>query len=323
METPTYTMVEISQIDVSDMTYRISIDENIDDLITSISKVGLITPILLQKKDLQTYRIISGFKRVAAAGRLELTAIPAFEYRDSEPSLDLFTLAVHANQSIKPLNSIELSIVCSQLESFFQTSKSDIVQHYLPSLGYGCNPRVLELVTNLHTLPQEWKKAVIKDQVPLDIAQHILKQTSRDRELLWFLFQTLRLGKNRQREFLVLLADVCRLEDISLAQLTELEEVASILKNESWTPSQKADHLKEWLWSKRYPEYTKIKNEFNHILSDARLPANITIKASPFFESDEFVANISFRSETEFEYALTTLKKILSNGGIKKILSLT
>lgn len=51
--------------------------ERLEDMIQSIKKNGVITPIIVRTMDNGRYEILSGHNRVYAAGQAEITSVPA------------------------------------------------------------------------------------------------------------------------------------------------------------------------------------------------------------------------------------------------------
>ena len=274
-------------------------------------------PLIVQSKGTDRFRIVCGFKRMVALASLQQSTCQAFVIEDTRPRLDLLLMAIEENQSA-PLNPIELSIVLNKLHVEFKIDENDIIHNYLPLLGYGQNPRVLELYSGLYDLPPEWQDALMADQVPLDIAQVILSQSDEGRAKIWALFHALRLGKNRQREFWGLLIDISRIHDMTIVQLIDSQPLQAIL-SENLTPSQKSERVKQWLWEKRYPRYSAVRASYEKILHDARLPQHVRIQAPPYFEDESYSVTFAFSGESNFAERIRVLQRLLSEGVVKKL----
>jgi len=131
----------------------------------------------------------------------------------------------------------------------------------------------------------EWQHALVEDHVPLDLAQSIVQMAGADRSAFWRLIAELRLGKNRQREFLLLLQDVARIQGKTLAQLIEAEAIDEIVRMEKLTPSQKAERLKERLWERRYPHYMATKKQFEELVKEAACPPALPYSTRLFLKA--------------------------------------
>ncbi len=312
----------LERLDIGDTTYRYSTTAPENALIASIKKIGLVNPIVVQPVE-KKYRIVTGFKRAAVLFTLGEKECPAFVSTESDVSFDLFMLAVQENLSVRFLNPIELAQILHKLSSIFFMDEETITKEVLPQLGYGRNPRVLQLYRGLQHLSEAWQNALIRDQVPIDFAHEMLRQSVETQDKMWQVISDFRLGKNRQREFFALLSDVAQIQNQSFVELAESEPITKIQCDEKLTPSQKTERLKAWLWEQRYPRYSQVKANFETMLRAARLPQNCFMQSPPYFEGDTYSAGFSFSSVAEFEDNMAALKRALENGTIKSILDLT
>ncbi len=314
------TSINLCDIDDDDDIYRISTEQKNVKLYESLKTIGLVNPLVVQEK--QTgYRMVCGFQRFSILRELQAKKTEAFVLPNAQPSVDVFWYAVMDNLAIRQLNAIQVSRIISTLETSFFVSQEKIIQHYLPALGFGRNPRVYTLYKDLYELNETWQKWVIYDQTPIDVANDIRLLSKTEQEVLFNVYSALRLGKNRQREFLLLLKDVCRIHEITFLQLFEQQKVKALLDETKITSSQKADSFKVWLWEQRYPHYMKTKQKYETLLRE-NVPPRVDIQAPPFFEGEEFRVTFSFASKQEYIQRLEHLQALVSNKTIHQMLSL-
>ena len=79
--------IEVDKIkEFKDHPFKVSDDEKMKDLVESIKKTGIITPVLLREKSVDEYEMISGHRRMHAAIKVGLKTIPAIvrEMTDDE-----------------------------------------------------------------------------------------------------------------------------------------------------------------------------------------------------------------------------------------------
>lgn len=316
-----YARVRLDAIDVADQSYCLAPHGDAAFLISSIREAGVINPPILQKKK-NGFRIVVGFKRLRILQTLKVAEVDAFVVEAAESDLDVLLLAVRDRTSAGRLDAIELSLFIHKLQNNFGMSREDVIKHYLPLAGYGRNPRVFDLYANLHRLPAEWQEAVRSDQTPVDLANDLLEHPADERCEFFNLFQSLRLGKNRQREFVLLISDLARIAKTSIVKLFDSAPVRDILNDEKQTPSQKADRLKKWLWRERYPRFARASEAFAALLKDQKLPAGLSIQPPPWFEGERFSASFFFATEVEFRDHVTALQRLLDDGVVKKIIDM-
>lgn len=316
-----YLLIKLSAIDFDDLTFRLHQSIDVSSLIQSIRAVGMINPPHLQEKG-DGFRIVAGFKRLEALKALKIKECDALVFDSRESELEIFLLAVRERLSNDRLDPIELSVFIQKLQDFFGVDKEKIIKTYLPLAGYGRNPRVYELYSRLHELSKAWQKLVREEQTPIDLVNEMLDRTEEERDAFLNLFLILRLGKNRQREFVLLFSDVARILQQSVGQLVSSAFVQEIINEEKLTPSQKADRLKQWLWRKRYPRYAEALEAFDALIKEQKLPDGLYIQPPPFFEGDRFSAAFQFSSEKEFQNYTAALNKLLGSGDVEKIINM-
>ena len=69
--------IPIDQIDFDDQTYVFTYESNLSPIISSIEKVGLINPTILEQRLDKNYRIVSGIKRILALQHLKIDQLLA------------------------------------------------------------------------------------------------------------------------------------------------------------------------------------------------------------------------------------------------------
>lgn len=307
-------------IDLSDETYKISATDDTATLSASIQEIGVINPIIVQEKE-SGFRIVCGFRRAGVLQQLKPASIDAFVIKGPVLDIDMFMYAAQDNRTFRNLNPIEISRIVYRLEHQFNIPQNIIISDYFPRLGLGKNPKLYVLHRDLYLLSEAWQQSIISDHTPLDVANTILKHTGEEQDSLYHLFSTLRLGKNRQREFLLLLSDIARIQKYSLKQLVAQQELEKLIANPKLTPSQKSDRVKSWLLEQRYPHFVKAKEEFENVLRDSKCPPNLQIQAPPFFEGEDIRVFFSFNSEDDYKAKLLYLQKLYDSQTVQQLLS--
>ena len=99
--------ISLSQIDSKDQAFRITSKSDTWMLLASIRQTRLIHPPVLQEKGEGTYRIVSGFLRVAACVELGWSQIPAHAASPDADEDMLAFLAVTENATQRGLDIME------------------------------------------------------------------------------------------------------------------------------------------------------------------------------------------------------------------------
>jgi hypothetical protein len=245
--------VPLDAIDLGDSRFRISFGRELEPLIESIKAVGLTSPPQLQPKGTGKFRPVIGFRRIEVLSRLRVERIPAIAFSPSARDVDLFELAMRDNQSVHPLNPIECSIILSKLTKEFDVPTKMLLDKYMPMLNLGRNPDVLRRYMTLAELEDPVKQWVAEERLSLDVAAQLAEMSHDDRRAFFGMVESLRFGKNHQRELLTLCKDVARIMGLTVSRLRVDKELCGIVANESVSRPHRTEKLKRWLIEKRYP----------------------------------------------------------------------
>ena len=325
MKNATLTQVKIDQIDFSDRTYIFTFEPLMSQMVQSIKTIGLLNPpILAQISGKPSYRIVSGLKRILALIHLKIKTFSAVIFQDTleKISLDLFLKNFYENISIRVLNPIEKSHVLNKLLNTFNVSSDEILTTYLPLIGLGSTPKILDSYIPLIQLEDNLKIAVVENFFSPDFAVRLLNYSHQDRQAIYDLFSTLKLGKNRQKEFLRLLSDISNIVNKPIAEIIDQRLIQSTLSDKKLTLSLKVNMVRDFFRKMRFPIFSRAEDNFNALKKELKLPPQIIFRAPPFFENDKYSIEISFKNQTEFDNVLKILNNITENKKLNKLESL-
>ena len=106
--------VELDKIKPNPDQPRTSFDEeSLDELATSIKKIGIVQPITLRSEGDGFYQIIAGERRYRASKKAGLDTIPAYIKAASDN--ELMEMALVENIQREDLNSIEIALAYQNL----------------------------------------------------------------------------------------------------------------------------------------------------------------------------------------------------------------
>ncbi len=98
---------EFVEVDIDEVTLKESIREEIGDigmLTTSVSKLGLLTPILIDRNNI----VITGARRIAACRAAGIRQLPAIRLATDYDSMAALDIQVDMNLCRQPLTSKEV-----------------------------------------------------------------------------------------------------------------------------------------------------------------------------------------------------------------------
>jgi len=325
LDDSTLTQINVSEVDFSDRTYIFTFEPLMSQMVQSIRNIGLINlPILAQISSQPKYRIVSGLKRILALIHLRRTTFKAYVLHDIEdnPSLNLFLMNFYENLSIRSLNPIEISIILNKLITIYHVPEQEIVSTYLPLMQLGSHKKVLDMHLPLIKLEDNLKIGVVENFLSQELAVQLLDYTHDERQAVFELFSSLKLGKNRQKEFLRLLSDISHIVQRPLHEIIHQRLIQRILNSEKLTPPVKINKIRDLFRKMRYPIYSEAEEKFNQIIKELKLPPQIVLRHSPYFETDKYFLEIAFRNQKEFNNAQKIISKIAADNKLDKLESL-
>lgn len=304
-----FTFLDIGAIDFSDQFYRYSGKSNLHPLIESIKKVGVVSPLVVEQTTNSMFRLVTGFRRFQCLLELKTDKFPALIADRKVTHDELLQVSLQENISVRSFNPVEISSIIHILENNLSHTKDEIVRNYLPILGHGRNPRIYELYKPLKSMPDAWQQAIIDEDVAVETAFE-LEREPQDVQLTFLeLIKNLRLGRNRQREFWMLIKDIAKIQNQGIVQFLNSPGMKEIEQNEKLTFAQKAERYKSELWRLRYPRYSRVKAAFESLLREAKLPPDIHLQPPPYFEGEKFSLSMTFKTAEELAEKLKILER--------------
>jgi ParB family chromosome partitioning protein len=312
-----FSSVPVERILVEDAFFKISTGAVPAELVASIQFAGLLNPpIILARSD--GFRIVSGFKRVAALRQLGTNSIPA-RLLDSDTSAeDCIRIAIMDNSFQRSLNLVEQANAVRLLSTVLPDSRQ--LADAACSVGVPVNPGMAEKLKTLAAMDDTLKTGVLEGNIALPVAIQI--QTMADpaaTAALGAMLKELGLSLNRQREMLDWIASICRRDEISVSQLLATEEIANCLTDQDLDRRRKGQTIRKYLRTRRYPTIQTYENRFDGIVKKLALAKGTHLTAPPHFESPNYSLRFEFGSYDELRQKLEEFKKIVESQDLKSI----
>lgn len=313
----------LDQIDLHDHFFLITYPLDPGALIPSIEKVGLLQPVLLRIRPTGRYQIISGFKRVLACRELNLETVKAFV---SDPKnledLEGFRYNLWDNLSIRTFNLIEKSVILHKLLNQFQLEKQRVINNYMPLLDLESNSKILEGYLYIYRLEEEIKSYLLTKEIPLKLVLKLSYFSPEDQKQLLSLALSLELNANIFREFIDVIEEVTKRDEIQVENLLDDSEIPDILTQSALSVSQKTEKVRKILKRKRYPQLLALEDQLQEKLKQLKLPREISLIPPPFFEGDRLKVMFQFRDKKELGEILVKLKELADKMELDDILKL-
>ena len=288
--------VKLQEVNTQDRTFAVSWPEerNVDALAAEIETSGLVTPVWVRKNEKGgDYRLIDGFRRAAAAGKVGLGEIPAeLLPKDTGPT-ELFRARL-AGQGAR-LSAVEIAKVLEKLETLFRVGENTLIKTFLPLVGLGQSKHLLNQCRFIKSLEEPVARYCAEAQVGL--AETVLwAEFPREGQRAILIYVCiLRPGGNLLKNYLRLLGEIVLRQETTVEKILEDKVLRKLLLDPQTARSSGRELMHKRLCELRYPLMKGIEDRFDTIRRELGLPSEILLKPPPLFEGDRL--RISFEIE--------------------------
>ncbi|HUU39272.1 MAG TPA: ParB/RepB/Spo0J family partition protein [Candidatus Desulfaltia sp.] len=295
--------VPLRAIDFRDERFRTSRDTDLEGLIWSIKKAGLISPPVLCRRG-RRYVLVTGWRRALACRALGFRKIPVLVTEETN-ELRLFLMALSENLTTRELGLAGKATFLHKLGRFGVTTKT-LVREYMPRLGLPATADHLHWMFSLAGADQAVLDYVSEKSPSPAVVKALLRFPSADRRRLLPLLRPL--GQNKQKQVLEDLWEIGRRDELPVRRLLRRKEFQRILGSSRLSILQKAEKIRQLLRKIRHPGLSEGEETFRSTLRKMRWPRDITVQPSPYFEEDNVTVSFRFRNREEFQAALDKLR---------------
>ncbi len=312
--------VFIKDIDVSDVSYRISADKPLFALEESIKRIGLVNfPILCRNENF--FIIISGFRRVKACINVGFKKIFAnvMDLKNKKDKHLKVGIAISDNSFARALNFIEMARAFNLLLKVY--SDKDVMLEKAHTFNLSNSHDFFNKIMKINGMPSFLQEALVKDVVALPTALDMKRFEEEEQKIFIRLFDKIRVGLNRQRALTLLLKEISILEGISILELVlKDKEITGIIANDKEDNNRKGRLLLEALTRRRYPVLTKAKKKFEDNLKKLNLASNMRLAPPVNFEESIYSLSINFKNIKELKAGAEKIDSMVLNSVLKEIM---
>jgi len=310
------TVLDLTLVDLEDDTYRITTSGAVEDLARSVRHVGLINPpVLLQNQG--RYRIVAGFRRVAAMQTLNYERISAKVMPPESSPLQCTRIAIADNTSQRELELLEISRALALLDAHVEDRESLIRE--AKNLGLPGDHHHIEKIMSVCRLPHLVQKGIYQNSISLSMAAELQEFDASTGTLLARLFIELKLNRNKQREICTHLKEISRREKSSTQEILLSEGLLDVLADKDLDNLQKTSVVRSNLRRRRFPNLSLAEASFQRNLRKLDLGSGIRLIPPEYFEGTSMKLSMTFKNEAELKELVDILKKTLTNPHLGKL----
>ena len=310
-ETWTIKEVTLSRIDWEDRSCRMTYGRPVQALACSIEAIGLLNPPVLQKKNGERYRIVSGFRRLQVLqrkgqGTVRCRIAPV---ETEEKDLLFFNFQENLDRGFNP---IEQAWVLSRLSGAM--GKEALIRDILPLMGLPPKKEMLDRQLQVTRISPVLWPFVMEGRLFPEIIQELLQEWPPLVDLILSLFILFRWSFQKQKEFLQDLLELSRRRGQRPGDILLAAPISRILSEVKGTAQQKGEDLRKSFRNTLFPLLTKTETLFTEQLSQLGLDHRTRLKPPAYFEGGIYGLEIKFSGPDELKSSLEKISRALALG---------
>lgn len=299
-----YPLVSVGLDHFSDQpgTFCMSYGFDNSQLAKSIDNIGLINhPYIIKNKN-QQIEVVTGYRRIIALKELNIKEVSCFDLTDSGLTSDeILLFALHDNLFAREFNIIEKSMLINKLNELVKNLNLIYEVCYLIKI----NKKDYPVLLKINRLDESIKQYISTNVLHIKAIESLIDMDREDILLISNWINKLRLSYNYQLQFIDYISDISRIKKIPISFILKDAYLQELMRDEKKNMPQKAKECMDYLRILRNPNISRYQDSFERNVKELRLPDNVRILNSQFFESKGYRMEIDFRNGEE-------LKKVLS-----------
>ncbi len=264
-------------------------------LMESIDLSGLINPPGVIELEDTRYDVIYGRQRlkcICSQEKVWCKTLPP-----STPPETLLSIILEDQHTQKKLNLIEQAFFLKLCQTLIP---EDYRRHrYLQNLSQKRITKGHKFLDKFLDLHPEIQRRIHEGVVSEKAVNGFLRFNHKQQYTLVNLLKNIQLGSNNQKNVITDLYEISRRKDIALENLLETKDFTDILHNFKMLPKQKSLKFIQLLKQLNNPRLSAAQKEFESEVQQLKLPANISLTPSQYFETEEVTLSIKFKNLDE------------------------
>jgi ParB family chromosome partitioning protein len=312
-----YRTISAVDIDTEDLTFRVTTRSDIEDLLGSIQKIGLIQPPVLIANS-SGYTIVCGFRRIAACRKLGWARITARVFEKNVDRFKTAQLSIADNALQRSLNLVETSRALKLLDDFSPDNQQR--REATEALGLPVSRSVVPAIKKICRLPLPVQEGILRETINLSMALELGGLQPATAGDLARLFDQLKVGLNKQRELLLLLKEIAAREDTGIPQLIAEKPLQEILKTAEMDRALKRQKVRSYLRRRRFPAITKAETDYHKWVKQLKLGNDVHLIPPKDFEGNTFSMTLRFNNRQDLSDLNKKIEEIIQHPALGKIL---
>ena len=291
--------IPLDQVD-DDETYRISDELNSAPLEASLRETGQLNPALLVATGEARFRIVTGYRRVAALRRLGVRRLLGRRMPAGAESITLFRTAVWDNLAHRQLTPLEHARILSTLEQVCRVPREAVVTAWLPVLGLPAHGNILHSYLALHRLAPGLKTLLRQGRITTQSAERLSGMPQASQELAARVLARVQLSASLQRKTLELIEEIATMDSCSPAGVLERPDILGCAEDLNLSAFQRGERMYQRLYELRNPRLSRARARFASNKERLGLPGTVRVLPDAHFETTRVRVEFEASSPDEF-----------------------
>jgi ParB-like chromosome segregation protein Spo0J len=305
-----FDLISISQIDIRPGPCCMSFGFDLEPLIQSIERVGLLNaPVVLRRKD-GDFMVITGYKRILAHRELNFDRVSCrIMTADDLSPLEGLLINLYDNLATRTLNPVEKGMVLARLEPW--VSRDEIRRRYMPLLGLPSHEETRRLYLTIdRDLDNATKRALVEERLGIKGLKLFMEFEPSARTAVSDLLEKIKLNVNQQLQLFEYLDDLSHIENRSINDILGGGALTEVVSSKHLNTPQKAKAVLGHLRQRRLPAVQEADRVFKRQIAAFPIPEGVQIVAPPYFEGSHFKMTIRFKDGRELTKQIKQLDTI-------------
>lgn len=311
--------VDLGDIDKDDTSLQITTRSSIDDILPSIIDHGIVNPPVVIEKNQGRYKVVCGFRRIAACIHLNIKDVAARIVDPVTDTLEIVKIAISDNTMQRSLNLLEesraLILLSECIHDKVQLARTS------SSLGLPDNLSLIKKIIRISYLPEIIQNAVSEGWISLAMAMELDNIEKEAAVYTATLFRSLKTGLNKQREIVTNLLEIAKREEITIKDIVDDEHFQGIVNDPDSDTAKKSHSVRNYLKERRFPEISKAEKKFRSRLKTLKLNNHMKLIPPKSFEGEYFELNFRFKDLADLQSLGEAVKRLTGNPVMRDILS--
>lgn len=292
--------INLSDIDPADDRYKIDLfsTPDITFLARSIKEAGLTTPPVVRPGK-NGFIAVTGFNRIRACLLNNEKKIDVYQTDPDITDYLCLLKSITARSFQRPLTHCELIICAKRLYQFLDIAQ--MAEKSSAVFNIELNQGIIKELLSVGTLPDPALELLYHGNLSFAAAKRLTRVDTDTASAFLSLFGKINASTSKQLEILLHIKEISSRDKISLKDLFDQTGFQAIVFDQAYTPGQKTDLLRAWLYDLRFPTLSLTQKQVQKKIAALKLDTHIKLIPPQNFESREYAISFTAKNFNELK----------------------